>query len=178
MQILLINFLTDFPELTIAGDNVDRMMIEKPRRWDIAFIRRFMLVFGLLSSVFDYLTFGALLVLPKLIGLPANTDAKALFHTTWFTESILSATLVVFALRTRLPFFKSLPSLVMVIVTSLVGLVTLVLPYTPLAGPLEFVPLPPIYLVIVFVIVALYFLSAECLKRMFYRWHFQRYPYA
>ncbi len=177
-QILLINFLTDFPELTIAGDNVDRMMIEKPRRWDIAFIRRFMLVFGLLSSVFDYLTFGALLVLPKLIGLPANTDAKALFHTTWFTESILSATLVVFALRTRLPFFKSLPSLVMVIVTSLVGLVTLVLPYTPLAGPLEFVPLPPIYLVIVFVIVALYFLSAECLKRMFYRWHFQRYPYA
>ena len=177
-QILLINFLTDFPEFTIAGDHVDQMMLDKPRRWDIAFIRRFMLVFGLLSSVFDYLTFGALLILPKLITLPANTNAQALFHTTWFTESILSATLVVFALRTRLPFFKSLPSQLMVIVTVIVGLITLVLPYTPLAGPLEFVPMPLIYLIGVLIIVILYFLSAEAIKQMFYRWHVRHYPQA
>ncbi len=168
-QILLINFLTDFPEFTIAGDNVDPMAIDKPHRWDIAFIRRFMIVFGLLSSVFDYLTFGALLILPKIVPLPANTNAQALFHTTWFTESILSATLVVFVLRTRLPFFKSSPSRLMLIATAIVGVITLALPYSPLAGVLEFVPLPPSYLGIVFIIVALYFLSAEFTKRVFYR---------
>lgn len=175
-QILLINFLTDFPEFTIAGDNVDQMMIDKPHRWDIGFIRRFMLVFGLLSSVFDYLTFGALLLLPKVITLPATTDAQALFHTTWFTESVLSAMFVVFVLRTRMPFFKSLPSRVMLIVTLIVGIITLAIPYTPLAKPLEFVPLPAIYLLTVVVIVTLYFLSAEYSKRLFYRWYEKKHP--
>ncbi|MEO8394738.1 MAG: cation transporting ATPase C-terminal domain-containing protein [Chloroflexota bacterium] len=138
----------------------------------------FFALFGLLSSLFDYLTFGALLILPKLITMTTSTDTKALFHTTWFTESVLSATLVVFALRTRLPFFKSLPTRLMLIVTLIVGLVTLVLPYTPLAGPLEFVPLPLSYLVIVFVILVAYFLSAEYIKRLFYRWHAHRFPHA
>lgn len=177
-QILLINFLTDFPEFTIAGDNVDRMMIEKPRRWDIAFIRRFMLVFGLLSSLFDYLTFGSLLVLPKIIVLPTNINLEALFHTTWFIESILSASFVVFVLRTRLSFFKSLPSRLMLGATLLIAVITVVLPYTPLAGPFGFVPLPLSYLIVVFAIVALYFLSAEYTKRLFYRWHRQRHPNA
>jgi len=154
------------------------MMLEKPRRWDIGFIRRFMLVFGLLSSVFDYLTFGALLLLPKIIVGATNVDAEAVFHTTWFTESILSATVVVFALRTRLPFFKSLPTRLMVMVTAGVALVTLAVPYTPLAEPLGFTPLPIIYLIVVFALVALYFLSAEALKRAFYRWHSRRYPNA
>lgn len=175
-QILLINFLTDFPEFTIAGDNVDQIMVERPRRWDIAFIRRFMLIFGPLSSIFDYLTFGALLLLPKLIPLPANTDPQALFHTTWFVESVLSATLVVLVLRTRLPFFKSLPSHLMLITTLIVCVVTLVLPYTPLAGPLEFVPLPLYYIIIVIVILALYFVSAELMKQAFYRWYAQHRP--
>ena len=177
-QILLINFLTDFPEFAIADDNVDRMMLEQPRRWDIGFIRRFMIIFGLLSSVFDYLTFGALLLLPKLIALPANTNPEALFHTTWFTESILSAILVVFVLRTRMPFFKSLPGRLMLVATLIVGIITLILPYTPLAIPLEFVPLPLSYLIVVFIIVALYFFSAEYIKRVFYRWHAQHYPHA
>jgi Mg2+-importing ATPase len=177
-QILLLNFLTDLPEFTIAGDHVDKMMLDKPRRWDIGFIRRFMLVFGLLSSVFDYLTFGALLLLPKIITVAASVDAEAVFHTTWFTESILSATVVVFALRTRLPFFKSLPTRLMVIVTAGVAVVTLAIPYTPLAGPLGFTPLPIVYLIVVFILVALYFVSAEALKLAFYRWHSRRYPKA
>jgi len=175
-QILLLNFLTDFPEFTIAGDHVDQMMLDQPRRWDIGFIRRFMLVFGILSSMFDYLTFGALLILPKLITVPAGTNSEALFHTTWFTESILSATFVVFVLRTRLPFFKSLPSRLMIIATVIVSVITLLLPYTPLAAPLEFTPMPLIYLVAVFIIVFLYFVSAEGVKRLFYTWHRRHYP--
>jgi Mg2+-importing ATPase len=177
-QILLINFLTDLPEFTIAGDNVDQMMADKPRRWDIGFIRRFMIVFGLLSSVFDYLTFGALLLLPKLIPLPTSTDPQALFHTTWFVESILSASLVVLVLRTRLPFFKSLPSRLMLTATIAIGIVTVALPYSPVAGPMELVPLPLSYLIIVLVIVALYFASAEFTKRAFFHWQTQRLPNA
>ena len=97
-QILLINLLTDLPEMTIAGDDVDPELVEQPRRWDIHFIRRFMIVFGVISSVFDYLTFGALL------WLNATTEQ---FRTGWFIESIVSAALIVLVVRTRRPFFRS-----------------------------------------------------------------------
>ena len=160
-QILLINFLTDLPEMMIAGDNVDDVMIEKPRRWDIGFIRRFMMVFGPLSSLFDFATFAVL-----LWGVKAGAPV---FHTSWFIESVLSAGLVVFAVRTRLPFFRSKPSRAMLGMTLLVIAITLALPYTPLAGPLDFTPLPVTYLLAIGVIVGLYFVSAEITKRWFYR---------
>jgi Mg2+-importing ATPase len=160
-QILLINFLTDLPEMTIAGDNVDPIFVQKPHRWDIGFIRRFMLVFGPLSSVFDFLTFGALFLLFRA--------DQAQFHTGWFVESVLSAGLVVFALRSRLPFARSRPSRLMLAVTGAVALVTLLLPYSPVAGLLGFKPLSPIYLLVIAVIVALYFAAAEFTKRLFYR---------
>jgi Mg2+-importing ATPase len=160
-QILLINFLTDLPEMTIASDRVDEVFVERPHRMDIKFIRRFMLIFGPLSSVFDYATFGVLLWFMK-----ANQQS---FQTGWFVESILSAGMVVFALRTRLPFFHSRPSRVMLVVTGLVMLVTLLLPYSPLAGLLGFVPLSIPYLLVIIGIVVLYFLSAELTKRWFYR---------
>jgi Mg2+-importing ATPase len=159
-QILLINFLTDLPEMTIATDTVDKIFVEHPHRWNINFIRRFMLVFGSLSSLFDFATFGALLWLMK-----AGEEA---FHTGWFIESVLSAAIVVFAVRTRLPFMKSSPSRAMLGMTLLVTAITLALPYTPLARLLGFTPLPPIYLLVVFGIVALYFVSAEMTKRWFY----------
>jgi len=160
-QILLINFLTDLPEMTIAGDNVDPIFVQEPHRWDVAFIRRFMAIFGTLSSVFDYITFGMLLWL-----LRAD---PALFRTGWFIESVLSASLVVFALRTRLPFFRSRPSHAMLLVTGLVWLVTLIIPYSPLAALLGFQALPPLYLLAVAAIIVLYFVSAELTKRWFYR---------
>ncbi|PWB74017.1 MAG: magnesium-translocating P-type ATPase [Anaerolineales bacterium] len=159
-QILLINFLTDLPEMTIASDNVDDVLVEKPRRWDIGFIRHFMLVFGPLSSFFDFATFAVLLWLMK-----AN---EAIFHTGWFIESVLSAGVVVFAVRTRLPFMRSQPSRAMLGMTLAVIAVTLALPYSPVAGLLGFAPLPPLYLFLIFGIVALYFLSAELTKRWFY----------
>jgi Mg2+-importing ATPase len=162
-QILLINFLTDLPEMTIANDNVDDVFVRQPHRWDIGFIRRFMLIFGPLSSVFDYLTFGLL-----FWALNAGQD---LFHTGWFVESVLSASLVVFALRTRLPLHRSRPGRALLAVTGLMVLVTILLPYTPLAGPLGFKPLPPVYWLAIAAIVGAYVASAEMAKRWFYRHH-------
>jgi Mg2+-importing ATPase len=160
-QILLINFLTDLPEMTIAGDNVDSIFVQQPHRWDIGFIRRFMLVFGPLSSVFDFLTFGVLFLLFRA--------GQAQFQTGWFVESVLSASLVVFAVRTRLPFLRSRPSRAMLAVTGGVVMVTLLLPYSPLAGLLGFTALPPLYLLAIAAIVAAYVVSAELVKRWFYR---------
>ncbi len=160
-QILLINFLTDLPEMTIAGDRVDDEFVERPHRWDIGLIRRFMLVFGPLSSFFDFATFAVL-----LWGFKTTQQE---FQTGWFIESVLSAGLVVFAVRTRLPILKSRPSRVMLMMTLLVAAVTLVLPYTPFAALLGFTPLAPLYLMTIFGIIGLYILSAEFAKRWFYR---------
>jgi len=164
-QILLINFFTDLPEMTIANDNVDDVFVRQPHRWDIGFIRRFMLIFGPLSSAFDYLTFGLLFWVLRA--------GQELFHTGWFVESVLSASLVVFALRTRLPLQRSRPGRALLAVTGLMVLATVLLPYTPLAGLLGFKPLPPIYWLAIAAIVAAYVVSAEVVKRWFYR-HYGR----
>ena len=124
-QILLTNLLTDFPEMTIATDSVDPELVEKPRRWDIRFIRKFMLVFGILSSVFDYLTFGVLLWL-----LQASPEQ---FRTGWFQESVISATLIVLVIRSRRPFFQSRPGKYLLAATLVIIGLTMLLPYTPLA---------------------------------------------
>jgi Mg2+-importing ATPase len=163
-QILLTNLLTDMPETTIASDSVDAEMLVRPRRWDIGFIRSFMLTFGVLSSVFDYLTFGALLFLLK-----AGTDQ---FRTGWFVESVLSASLIVLVVRSRRPFFRSRPGTRLLWATLGVVVATLVLPYLPLARLLGLTPLPPRFLVLVAVTVAAYIISAEAAKHIFYR-HFE-----
>jgi P-type Mg2+ transporter len=162
-QILLINFLTDLPEMAIAGDNVDPGLVARPRRWDIGFIRRFMLIFGPLSSLFDFVTFGALLWLTR-----NNPAREALFHTGWFIESVLSAAAVVFVLRTRLPLLRSQPSRAMLAITALVAGVVVALPYSPLAGLLGFQALPPAFLFAVAAVIAGYLVSAEAAKRWFY----------
>ena len=120
-QILLTNLLTDFPEMTIATDDVDRELVEKPRKWDIKFIKRFMIFFGIMSSIFDYITFGVLLYI-----LNAGPE---LFRTGWFVESVLSASFVVFVIRTRKPFFKSKPGKYLVLTTFLIALVVVVSPF-------------------------------------------------
>jgi Mg2+-importing ATPase len=160
-QILLINFLTDLPEMTISGDNVDDVLLECPRRWNIDFIKHFMLIFGPLSSFFDFLTFAVL-----IWGLHAK---QAEFHTGWFIESVISASLVVFALRSRLPFYRSRPSRTMLLMTALVGLIALALPYSPLSSLLSFSPLPLTTLLVIGLIILLYFISAELLKRWFFK---------
>jgi Mg2+-importing ATPase len=160
-QVLLTNLLTDFPEMTISTDRVDQISIEKPQRWDIRFIQRFMLAFGLLSSLFDFLTFFVLLFVMK-------ADEKT-FQTGWFVESVISATLIVLVVRTRLPFVKSLPGKYLSIATGLVLVIVACLPITPLAEIFGFGKLPPGYYFWMLLIVSMYIVSAELLKQWFYR---------
>jgi len=160
-QILLTNLLTDFPEMTIATDRVDAGAVNKPHRWDIKFIQRFMIVFGLLSSVYDYLTFGVLLFFMKV--------NEASFQTGWFIESVISASLIVLVVRTRLPFFKSFPSKYLTIATILIVLFVLALPYMPFAGLLGFVKMPIYFYGWMFLIVTAYIFSAEFAKKWFYK---------
>ena len=160
-QILLTNMLTDLPAMTISSDGVDEEMLVRPRRWDIGFIRSFMLTFGVLSSIFDYLTFSVLLYL-----FHANTDQ---FRTAWFVESVLSASLILLVVRSRRPFFHSRPSRRLLLATLGVGIVTLALPYLPFAALFGLVPLPFEYLGAIAVVVALYVASGELAKHLFYR---------
>jgi len=160
-QILLTNLMTDFPEMTIATDSVDKEMIDYPRRWDIKAIRKFMITFGIVSSVFDYLTFGLLLLLLHA------TEIQ--FRTGWFLESVISASLIVLVIRSRKPSYKSKPGKYLLIATSSIVLVTLILPYTPLAGIFGFSPLPVPFLLFIGLIILLYIFTAEVVKKVFYK---------
>jgi Mg2+-importing ATPase len=161
-QVLLTNLMTDFPEMNIATDRVDSELVEKPRRWDIHFIRRFMLVFGALSSVFDYLTFGVLLLI-----LHASTNQ---FRTGWFVESVISASVIVLVIRTRRPFWRSMPGKALLVATVLVVIATCTLPYTPLAEVIGFEALPAYFYIYIVGIMLLYVASAEMVKKVFYAW--------
>lgn len=159
-QILLTNLLTDFPEMTIATDTVDDEMVARPRRWDIGYIRKFMVTFGLLSSVFDYLTFGLLLMV--LHASPVQ------FRTGWFLESVISASLIVLVIRSRKPFFRSRPGKPLMLATFLVVVTTLVLPFTPVARLFDFRPLTISFVILLGGIVALYIIATEITKKLFY----------
>ena len=160
-QILLTNLLTDFPEMTIATDNVDKELVKKPRRWNIAFIRKFMMTFGLLSSVFDYLTFGVLIFI-------LHAGPKE-FRAGWFVESVISASLIVLVVRTRKPFFKSIPGRHLLTATLLVISATIVLPFLSAGNLFGFTPLPISFLALMGGIVVLYIISAEVVKKIFYK---------
>jgi Mg2+-importing ATPase len=159
-QILLTNLLTDFPEMTIASDNVDAEMVSQPRRWDIKFIRKFMITFGFVSSVFDFMTFGLLLLLDVSVEQ---------FRTAWFLESVVSAALIVFVVRSSKPFFATRPGKYLVAATLTIVVVTVALPYTPIAPLIGFEPLPIRLLGMLGVIVMLYISTAEIAKHIFYR---------
>ncbi len=160
-QILLNNFLSDIPALGIASDRVDPEMVQRPRRWSMRFIGRFMVEFGLLSSVFDFLTFGLLLYV--------WTASPELFRTGWFIESLLSELLVALIVRTRRSLFRSRPGSLLLWSTVGVVALTLALPYLPVAGWLGFVPLPASILGAIVLITVLYTIAAEATKSHFYR---------
>ncbi len=159
-QVLLTNLLTDLPEMSIASDRVDGEFVERPHRWDIRFIRRFMIVFGVLSSVFDYLTFGTLLLILR-------ADAAHL-RTGWFLESVTSATLIVLVIRTRHSLFRSRPGRYLSIATAATIAVALWLPFSPVAGLFGFEPLSGVFLGFLGMIVVLYAAAAETAKHFFY----------
>ena len=159
---LLINFLTDMPSTTIATDDVDPEQLERPRRWDIAYVRNFMVLFGLTSSVFDLLTFGVLLV-----GFGADAT---LFRSGWFVESTATELAVLFVLRTRRSFLRSRPSRLLTISSLVVAVVTVALPYSPLAGPLGLQGLSPALLATLAVVTVAYVAVTEAVKQTFNRW--------
>jgi Mg2+-importing ATPase len=159
-QVLLNNFLADIPATTIASDNVDREWVAAPRRWDTRFIRDYMILFGLVSSVFDFFAFGVLLWLFR-----AGADE---FRTGWFIESLLTELVIALVVRTQGPFWRSRPGKFLLATTCFVVAFTLALPYLPFAGVFGFVPVPaPLMLAMIGLTLA-YVPAAEIAKRYFY----------
>jgi Mg2+-importing ATPase len=160
-QILLNNLLYDAGQLAIPTDRVDPEALARPAAWDISFVRRFMGVFGPVSSIFDFLTFFVLL------GVLHASHAE--FRSGWFVESLATQTLVVFVIRTRrIPFFRSRPSLPMLLIPPTCALIGAALPFTPLATVLGFATLPVSFFLILLGMIATYLLLVEIAKRRFY----------
>jgi Mg2+-importing ATPase len=162
-QILLTNFITDFPYLTIASDNVDEEQLEVPGKWDLKFIRNYMVIFGIHSSLFDVITFLILLFVLKV--------KESAFQTGWFIESILTELFILFIIRTHKNFFKSNPGKYLFLMSIVGLLLTILLPYLPFAKDVGLVPLPVINLCFMFFIVITYIITADLLKV----WFFKRY---
>jgi Mg2+-importing ATPase len=160
-QILLNNFLSDIPAIGLADDSVDRELVERPERWSIRWIGRFMVEFGILSSVFDILMFAVLLGVFRA--------APELFRTGWFVESLLTELVIALVVRTRRPFFRSTPSRLLLVSTVALIVLTFLIPYVPFADFLGFVPLPGSLLIMVCAIAGLYVLAAEATKHWFFR---------
>lgn len=160
-QILLNNFLSDIPAVGIADDSVDAELVNRPRRWDIRFIGRFMVQFGLLSSVFDFLTFGVLLFIFH--------SGPELFRTGWLVESLLTELVIALVVRTQRPFFRSRPGKVLLATTLVMVVLTPAIPYLPFAHLLGFVALPATLIAALVVITIAYVMAAELTKRRFYR---------
>ncbi len=159
-QILLNNFLSDIPGTAIASDNVDSEWIAKPRRWDNKFISRYMVLFGLVSSIFDFLTFGTLLYL-------FNATEEE-FRTGWFIESLLTELVIAIVVRTRRVFFRSRPGRLLLASTLVVIGFTLILPYLPFSFLFGFVPLPAPLMLLLIGLTVLYVFVAELAKSYFY----------
>ena len=161
VQVLLNNFLYDLSEVPIPMDQVDEEYVDRPRRWDVGFIRKFMLTLGPVSSVFDFLTF--------FVMLSVFRAGEALFQTGWFLESLATQILVIFVIRTRRSPFRSRPSALLTLVSLGVVAITLLLPYTGLGARVGLVPLPPNFFLVLLGMVAVYLVAAEAAKRWFFR---------
>jgi len=164
LQILLNNFLYDLSQVPIPSDRVDATYTLKPRRWNVAFIRRYMLLIGPLSSVYDFLTFAVMLGV-------FHADER-LFRTGWFVESLATQTLVIFVIRTAGRPWESRPGTGLACGVCACAGTGALLPYTPLAPWLGMAPLPPLFFAILVAMVATYLGLVEAVKRWFYR----RYP--
>jgi len=164
LQILLNNFLYDLSQVPIPSDRVDATYTLKPKRWNVAFIRRYMLVIGPLSSVYDFLTFAVMLGV-------FHADER-LFRTGWFVESLATQTLVIFVIRTAGRPWESRPGAGLAGGVCACAATGAIIPFTPLAPWLGFTPLPPLFFAILVLMVVTYLGLVEVVKRWFYR----RYP--
>jgi Mg2+-importing ATPase len=163
VQILLNNFLYDVSEVPIPMDSVDEDFIRQPRRWDMAFIRNFMLTVGPVSSLFDFLTF--------YVMLRVFRAQEALFQTGWFIESLATQVLVIFVIRTRGNPLRSRPSRLLTLTSLCIVVLGALIPLTPLAPALGFVAPPLRFFLILTAMVAVYLAGVQGVKIWFYR-HF------
>lgn len=160
-QILLLNFISDIPALAIASDSIDKDQTKTSQKWNVKEIRRFMIVFGLVSSVFDFITFGIL-----IFGLDASVDE---FRTAWFIESTLTEVIALLVLRTSMKFWQSRPSKLLFSVSLFVSIFTFLIPYLSLAKYLGMQELPLNLLGVIVVLGFFYIALNEFAKRIFFR---------
>jgi len=174
IQILLNNLLYDLSQSTITTDNVDPEYVEKPKRWDIGFIRSFMVYLGPVSSIFDFLTFFIMLFI--FFPMFPNMPQASLFQTAWFLESLATQTFVIFAIRTRKsPFWKSKPGKLLTLSSMSIIVIALVIPYSFLGDKyFSFVNPPLLFLAVLAGLVGAYLSLAEVVKRWFYKRHSYR----
>jgi Mg2+-importing ATPase len=177
IQILVNNLLYDMSQVGIPLDNVDQEYLEKPRRWNIRSIQKFMIFIGPTSSIFDYATFFLMLYVfgCSAYSLPGTTDAakghmEALFHTAWFVESIITQTMIVHIIRTRrIPFIQSRASKTMIFTTVTIMAIGAWLPFSPVAGIIHLVPLPAVFFLWLLLFVLAYSILTHLVKTWFYR---------
>ena len=166
IQILLNNFLYDASQIAIPTDDVDKEYIMKPRPWNVNYIKRFMVIIGPISSIFDFLTYGVMLFI-------FHAGAE-LFHTGWFIESLCTQTLVIHIIRTgKIPFIESRPSRFLILMSVIIVSIGIIIPFSPLARAFGFVKPPPMYFVALFIIIASYLLLVQFVKK----WFIKKYGY-
>ena len=164
IQVLTNNLLYDFSQTTIPTDEVDAEWLTKPRKWTIGEIQRFILFIGPISSIFDYLTFFIMLYVFNAWHNPA------LFHTGWFVESLFTQTLIIHVIRTnKIPFIQSRASWPLIATSLIIVSVGAWLTVSPLAGTLGFVPLPPLYWLLLAIMLLCYVVLTQVVKTWFYR---------
>jgi len=162
IQILLNNFLYDLSQVAIPTDKVDGEYLVKPRPWNVQYIKRFMVIIGPISSIYDFITYGVMLFIFH--------SSPQLFHTGWFIESLCTQTLVIHIIRTgRIPFLESWPSRFLILTSILIVAIGISIPFSSLAKPFGFVPPPALYFVILFFIVVTYLFFVQVVKSWFIR---------
>ena len=162
IQILLNNFLYDLSQVAIPTDNVDNEYLLKPRPWNVKSIKKFMVILGPVSSIFDFITFAVMLFI-------FHAQAE-LFRTGWFLESLCTQTLVIHIIRTgKIPFLESRPSRFMVFTSLFIIIAGLIIPFSPLVRPLGFVKPPPAYFAALFILICAYLLLVQIVKQWFVR---------
>jgi Mg2+-importing ATPase len=160
-QILLTNLITDLPFLTIASDHVDEEQLQRPGKWNLRLIRNFMIVFGLHSSVFDFITFYMLYIYFRL--------PESAFRTGWFLESAITELLILFIVRTKKSFIKSKPGRLLLITAVTAFIITVYLPFSPFANLLGFSIAHPQQIMVIALILVTYVVTADLLKIVFFR---------
>jgi Mg2+-importing ATPase len=160
IQILLNNFLYDISQVAIPSDEVDEEYLQKARPWNVNYIKKFMIVIGPISSIFDFITFGVLWFMFHA--------SESLFHTGWFLESLCTQTLVIYIIRTgKKPFIESKPSQFLMFTSIYIVTIGLFIPFTPLGKYFGFVAPPLSYFPVLAGIVGSYLLLVQIVKKLF-----------